>query len=273
VTEILARQIIEAQGYSVLLRGHGAELAKTSLAWPLHTDATIFNMQRKEEFIPCMLKRVNYISPRLSWRELFTDRWATDMQEAARCFLESSLAHLSLAPPDLCSYLYLMEHHRRFTVPSLELFRDIVEVRLPFVDVEFLRALWNGPAKWRDGTEIHRAIIARNHPELLSVRNSNTGAPAGAGPLVEFVLDKINSLFKRLNIYGFRHYHNYEKWMRHQLNTAVENVLLQPDSLARGIYREKALRHLLDETRQGRGDYGYLFQVLLILELWQQEHT
>ena len=37
VTEILARQIIEDQGYSVLLRGHGAELAKMSLAWPLHT--------------------------------------------------------------------------------------------------------------------------------------------------------------------------------------------------------------------------------------------
>ena len=230
-------------------------------------------MQSKEEFISYMLTRVNYISPGLSWNELFTESWASKMSEAARFSLEASLAHLSLAPSDLCSYLYLMEHHRRFTVPSLELFRDIVEVRLPFVDVEFLRALWSGPAQWRDSTEIHRAIIERNHPELLSIRNSNTGAPANAGPLLEFVLDKINSLFKRLNLYGFRHYHNYESWMRNQLNAAVEDVLLHQVSVKRGILREKALRYLLAETRQGRGDYGYFFQVLLILELWQQEYS
>lgn len=51
----------------------------------------------------------------------------------------------------------------------------------------------------------------------------------------------------------------------------MEDVLLQPASVDRGIFREKALRFLLAETQQGRGDYGYLFQVLLILELWQQE--
>jgi hypothetical protein len=48
--------------------------------------------------------------------------------------------------------------------------------------------------------------------------------------------------------------------------------LLSPDSLSRGVYREATLRRLLEETRRGSADHGYLLQVLLILELWQQEN-
>lgn len=273
ITEMLAHRIIKAQGYTVLLRGHGAELAKMRLAWPLQTDAHIWKMRTKEEFMAYLLQRVNYISPGLAWQDLISDTCTLDLREAAACSLKASLGHLPLSPPDLCSYLYAMEHHRRYTVASLEIFRDVVEVRLPFVDREFLRLLWKGRPEWRDGTDIHRAILARNHPKFLTIRNSNTGAPAGAGPLVECVYDKINSLFKRLNLYGFRHYHNYEVWMREELSQAVEEVVLNRDSITGSFWRKETLRHLLQETRQGRRNYGYLFQILLILELWQQEFT
>ena len=57
----------------MLLRGHAAELAKVSLAWPLHTDAAIHGMQTTAEFLPYFLRRVNYISNGISFRELFTD--------------------------------------------------------------------------------------------------------------------------------------------------------------------------------------------------------
>ena len=38
LTEMLVLQFIEQTGSDVLLRGHGGELAKQTLAWPLHTD-------------------------------------------------------------------------------------------------------------------------------------------------------------------------------------------------------------------------------------------
>ena len=82
---------------------------------------------------------------------------------------------LDLHPADVCSYLYLHEHHRRFTVPSLELFRHETEVRLPFADKQFLRVLLQGPPEWRDGTDIHRHITGVNNRRMLAVRNSNTG--------------------------------------------------------------------------------------------------
>jgi hypothetical protein len=143
---------------------------------------------------------------------------------------------------------------------------------MPFVDQEFLQVLFRGPAQWRDDTSIHKAIIQTNNSALLKVRNSNTGAPGDANPLAEKVWDKVNSLLKRLNVYGYRHYHSFERWMRQMLLDTVEQVLLHPETLERGIYQEATLRRLVGETRQGVADHAYLLQILLILELWQQEN-
>lgn len=272
LTEMLVLQFLEESDCSILLRGHGGELAKASLAWPLHTDERVYQIQSKDEFVSYILERVNYISHGVPLNDLFMDDWWAQMKDRARQSLEESVADIPLSPPDLCSYLYLTEHHRRFTIASLELFRNYVDVRMPFVDEDFLCLLFQSPAPWRDKTDIHRAIIGANGPALLKVRNSNTGAPGDAGPLVEKLCDKMNSLFKRLNVYGYRHYHSFERWMKQRLVESVERVLLNPDSLGRGIFREAGLRRLIDETKRGVADHAYLLQILLILELWQQEN-
>ncbi len=272
LTEMLVLGFLEEADFSVLLRGHGGELAKTRLAWPLHTDKRIYQIESKDEFVSYMLARVNYISVGVRLDELFTEEWWGQVEGVPRESLERSVATTALSPPDLCSYLYLTEHYRRFTGASLEVFRNLAEVRMPFVDEDFLRVLLRCPPPWRDGTDIHRAIIRTNHPALLSVRNSNTGASADAGPLMEKFWDKINSLFKRLNVYGYRHYHSFEHWMKQSLLDSVQQVLLHPRSLARGMYREPGLRRLIEETRRGIADHAYLLQILLIMELWQQEN-
>jgi len=273
LTEILALQMIEQGKYEVLLRGHGAELAKVSLAWPLHTDGNIWEMTKKEEFIPYMLTRVNYISRSAPLSELFLPDWWNAIKDAGQQSLESTLRDVDIRPADLCSYLYLVEHHRRFTIPSLELFRNFAEVRLPFMDIEFLKVLWSGPSAWRNDTKIHQAIIGRNNLAMLKVRNSNTGAPGNAGRLAEAIYDKVNSLFKRMNLSGYRHYHTFENWMRETLIHSVEEIMLDSQTLSRGIYHERTLRRMIADTRSGRADYAYLFQILLILELWQREWT
>jgi asparagine synthase (glutamine-hydrolysing) len=272
LTEMLAFRFIEDAGIEVLVRGHGGELLKSSLAWPFHTDEHIHTLRGREEFIPYFHERVNYITRDINLRELFTDPWYESLHGASRKSLEESLEGVDLSPPDLATYVYLQEHHRRFTVPSLELFRNIVEVRLPFVDLELLTVLFSAPSRWREGTDLHRAITGACSPALLKVRNSNTGAPGSAGPAIEKLLDKFNSLLKKLNFYGYRHYHNFQDWMQRTLIHAVETVLLGKQSLDRGMLQERTLRRLLEETKHGIRDHGYLFQILLILEFWQEEN-
>ena len=272
LTEMLAITFIAGADFKVLLRGHGGELAKAKLAWPLHTDEHVYGLSSSQQLVPYLLQRVNYITPTFQPRDLFTAPWASVITGAARTSMEEAVSGVPLSPADLCSYLYLMEQHRRYTTASLELFRQVVEVRLPFIDSHLLRTLLRGSSRWRDDTRLHRALTSAGSPRLLRVRNSNTGAPGSAGPLIEFGFDKLNTLFKRLNIRGYRHYHNFSAWMQQQLLTSVETVLLSPESLERGVLLESGLRRLIDDTRTGRGNHSYLLQVLLILELWQREN-
>ena len=272
LTEMLALRFLSEVDFTVLLRGHGGELAKASLAWPLHTDGHVYGLKTTEELIPYLLQRVNYITPGLDLSSVFEAEWARRMRDSARESLTEALAGVALSPADQCSYLYLMEQHRRYTTASLELFRQAVEIRLPFVDLPFLRVLLRAPSRWRDDTRLHRALTTAGDPRLLRVRNSNTGISASASPLAERGFDKINTLLKRLNVHGFRHYHNFNQWMQQQLMASVESVLLSRESLDRGIVKEAGVRQLIDNTTSGREDRSHLLQTLLILELWQREN-
>jgi asparagine synthase (glutamine-hydrolysing) len=271
-TEMLALQGFERSNCSVLLRGHAGELAKASTAWPFHTDDRVQGMSTTEEFVPYLLSRLTHVSRGDAAREVFTDRWieALDGSSAASSF-QQCVAGVPLPPADLCSYVYLKEYHRRVTVPSLEIFRNVAEVRLPLADVDFLSAVLQGPARWRDGVTIHQALIKANGPDYLKVRNPNTGAPAGAGPLQEFVLDKLNSVLRRLNVYGYRHYHSFDGWMRRAFLGIVDQVLLDGETLGRGVYSESAVRRMATQARSGDQSFDDLLQALVIVELWQRQ--
>jgi hypothetical protein len=261
----------------VLLRGHAGELAKASTAWPLHTDARINAMTSKSQFIPYMLARLTHVSRGNAARDVFTDQWVRALDGAdPQASLEAAIGDVDLPPADLCSYIYLKEYHRRVTVPSLEIFRNVTEVRMPFADIDFVRAVLQGPARWRDGVRIHQALIAANGKKYLRVRNPNTGAPAGAGPLQEAIFDKINSALRRLNVYGYRHYHSFDGWMRQTLLELVDRVLLDQATLARGVFRETALHDLVARAREHGGRQGAthhddLLQALVTIELWQRQ--
>jgi asparagine synthase (glutamine-hydrolysing) len=62
-------------------------------------------------------------------------------------------------------------------------------------------------------------------------------------------------------------------WMRGPLKAQVEERLLSPQALGRGIFEEAALRRLLAEHASGRRDHSYGLWALLILETWFQVYA
>jgi asparagine synthase (glutamine-hydrolysing) len=271
-TEMLALQGFAGSDCGVLLRGHAGELAKASTAWPFHTDDNLRQMTGAQEFVPYMMSRLTHVSRGDAAREVLTDAWVESLDGAsAATSLQQSVDGVALRPADLCSYVYLKEYHRRVTIPSLEIFRNVADVRLPLADPGLLASVLRGPAAWRDGVTIHQALIRANDARYLRVRNPNTGAPAGAGPLQEAILDKVNSVLRRLNVYGYRHYHSFDGWMRRSLLNLVDRVVLDPDTLARGVYRESTVRRMAADAHAGKQDHDDLLQALVIVELWQRE--
>jgi asparagine synthase (glutamine-hydrolysing) len=272
-TEMLALRGFEESDCSVLLRGHAGELAKASTAWPLHTDETVFKLTSREQLIDYLLSRLTHVAVTDRTREVLTDSCLESLNgEGPRESLETTLSGVNLAPADLCSYLYLKEYHRRVTVPSLEIFRNVTEVRLPLADVDFLDTVLQAPARWRDGFQIHQTLIAAGNPAYLRVRNPNTGAPAGAGPWTEFVLDKMNTVLRRLNVYGYRHYHSFDGWMRRAFLALVDRVLLEPATIDRGVFRESTVRRFVSEANSGSAEHDDLLQAMVTVELWQREN-
>jgi len=272
LTEMLAIQFLDKTGIRVLLRGHGGELAKAHLAWPLHTDPTVHGMTTVDELVPYLSRRANYVTPDLPLASFFTPEAAQRAGKGTSESFATLLAGKGLSPAESCSYLYMRELHRRFTIPSLQSFRTKVDVRLTYVDPRFLRVLLAAPAAWRDSTEIHTRLTRAGNPALVKVRNSNTGARADAGSREEFVFDKLNTILKRLNVYGYRHYHNFDDWMRRTLLETVQAELLSPEARVQAFVDTRALENLIRETREGKANRSYLLQVLLILELWQREN-
>jgi len=268
LTEMLALAFLEKTGIGVLVRGHGGELAKAGLAWPLETDEQVYRCAGKTDLIAYLAQRLNYLSRGIAFKDLFPNDWVEAVEGAGRDSLEEALAGVELGPADLCGYLYLAEHYRRWVGISLEIFRSRVEVRLPFVDTEFLAALFSGEPHWRNGTEIHEAIMKRNCPAFLGIRDSNTGAPCTAGPVLGFMLDKVNGLLKHLNVYGYRHYHQHDVWMRREFIHAVEQELLRPGSVGSDLLSADALRRIIEATKDGRTNHCLFLQILLNLELW-----
>ena len=272
LTEMLAVRFLEKTGIGVLLRGHGGELAKAHLAWPLHTDARVNSMRSLDELVPYLSARANYVTPDLPLAAIFSTEAASLAGDGTRSTFAEVLKGTNLSPADACGYLYLRELTRRFTVPSLELFRTRVDVRLPYLDIDYLKALLAAPPAWRDGTTIHQRLVGAGDQRLLRIRNSNTGARVNAWPLEERVIEKFSILLKRLDVTGYRHYHNFDSWMRSMLLGSVESELLAPDARVQAFVPKPVLERLLRESREGVADRNYLLQVLLIIELWQREN-
>jgi len=60
-------------------------------------------------------------------------------------------------------------------------------------------------------------------------------------------------------------------WLRRDLRNYVREILLSPDCLGRGYFREEAIRRLVEQHIRERADHANRLWALLNLELWHRE--
>jgi asparagine synthase (glutamine-hydrolysing) len=143
LTEAIVLEYLEKCSFAGMLRGHCGELAKMSLAWPMHTDDTIRAMRGPKPLVPYLLSRFSHVT-RFPLSDLFQHGWANVVRGQAQASLEKSILDLDLHGPDLCSHLYVMEVHRRFTLAAMAPIERLLPVHMPFADLR-----WRvGVARW-----------------------------------------------------------------------------------------------------------------------------
>jgi asparagine synthase (glutamine-hydrolysing) len=120
-----------------------------------------------------------------------------------------------------------------------------LEARSPFLDHEVMEFCARLPAGYKlRGMQLKYLLKKAGKgllpPETLARRKMGFGVPVG-------------------------------NWMRGELRSWAEDLLLSPRALKRGYFQPEALRQLVDGHLEGREDRAYQLWALLWLELWHQE--
>jgi len=269
-TEMLAMEYFKSAGFKVLLRGHGGEIAKAALAYPVMATPEINSYSSSREILSFIFKITNLVIRDIDTAKLFTPFFRDVMRETPVQSLRKSCgkAAETLAPADVCIFYYISEHIRRQVIASLEIFRTRLEIRMPYVDEAYIKKLLELPVKFRNEGEIHFELIKRCMPELIKIPNSNTGAPLDAGPLRLLVTDKFNSLMKRFSVKGFRHYTEFQKWHRASFQENSKKIIFSEQSEYRKLYDMDYLKTIFELHISGKRDYGHLLGTIVGLELW-----
>ncbi len=271
-TEMLALEYFKSARFKILLRGHGGEIAKAALAYPVMVNPQVYACTNGKEILEYIFNITNMVIRDNVPDKLFTSSFYEQTKNAARQSLDESCGEVSevLAPADVCIYYYIHEHIRRQVVASLEIFRTQIEVRMPYVDEEYMEALLQLPVNQRNRGEIHFNLIKRCMPELIKIPDSNTGAPLDVGPMRLLLLDKYNSLMKKFGVKGFRHYTEFQDWQRKAFRKTTEEILLSAKLLERDIYNKKYLKAMYENHISGKKNYAHLIGTIVGLELWFQ---
>ena len=119
-----------------------------------------------------------------------------------------------------------------------------IEVRVPFMDVEFMRLCARIPEriklKGRTGKYPLKKAMERYLPgDILYRSKTGFGAPL-------------------------------RKWIVEDLQSVIDDLLGTERLASRGLFDSTAVRQILEDNRADRADHAYLIYALLNLELWMQ---
>jgi asparagine synthase (glutamine-hydrolysing) len=211
--------------------------------------------------------------------QLYTDAMYRQVQEVPRRTLRESLARSkSTWWVDKDSYIDLYEEDVRFTIMGVEQARSRVHVRTPLADNDLLRFTVSVPPGFRVEKRYYRRAIVKALPHMAKVVYSGSRRPLDEGSWrnLRMSFDEHARWWLRnrgmnwVPVATAQPYADYGKWFRRELRPWLEEVLLSPQTLDRGIFQPTYTRKLLDEHMAGC-DHTRQISMLLTLELWQRE--
>ncbi|WPL17659.1 Asparagine synthetase [glutamine-hydrolyzing] 3 [Thiorhodovibrio winogradskyi] len=271
-TEQVALNYLASDPFDIMLRGHGGEIAKYSLAYPFQSFRGMDDHSSSDIF-DHFFERASLARQDIDFKKLFIHPVAQESQ-----FLSYNAMRHSIDPVmksgirncDLGIYLYIDQWIRRQVVSSLSLFRDKVGIRMPYMDRRFIRSLLSLDPKRRYSGEFQRRLVHDLSPDLEKVPDSNTGAPLNAGKVEVFMKDKLHSVLRKMGIKGHRHYTEFQEWQRKHFRDAIQQILFSERCLDRNYYDKKALEGIFQQHISGKNNYSHFFGTAVGIELWHR---
>lgn len=157
--------------------------------------------------------------------------------------------------------------------------RTQVETRAPYSDPDYFAAVSRTPAKWRARRQMQIGLLRHTRPDLARLPWEFTGLPVDiSSPPVIFLQRGLYALRRRASrLTGGlipagteRERANYPVWFRTALRPWLEDVLLDPRTLDRGLFNPDVVRQMVADHMASRADNSHRFGLLLTYELWSR---
>lgn len=259
-------------GVKTLLRGHVGELLHMHKAYNFSIDEAFSQVKDDTSFQSWLWPRLqSHLSDGVD-EPLLSGVSRQDFSEISRESLRTAIEGTGFwdLPIDRLSQLFLDQRTRRETAMSLTKFESVVDVRVPFLDSRFINAVFSAPQACRTGETSQEFILRKHHPEFLKPANSNTGAPVGASALLKRACYYRMRVLAKLGVPGYQPYERLGLWLRRELRTLVERVLLDRRCLDRGLLNPDCVRAVVKRHNVGSRNHTYLILAMIIVELGLQ---
>lgn len=190
---------------------------------------------------------------------LFSPPGDTGLRALAFDSLRDELAKTTHYPmPNRADYFYLLQHCRRSTQNMIVFGRSAIEVRCPFFDYELVSFLYGLPERLRSSLDLQHLVLTRRMPDLARIPNEKDNLPPHSSRALRTghraaqkgrrVANRLTPRFPdRPRLYA-----DYEHYLRGDLADWAEGILMDSQTLDRGLFNPVAVRSLWE--RHLRGD-------------------
>jgi asparagine synthase (glutamine-hydrolysing) len=235
-----------------------------------------------------VLRRVIAFKPMMPLPGLFAADIQPYLDRAAQSYAEVLNTH----PLSFAVFRQAPWHH--YGCLSLE--QTQVTMRSPFLDNDFVKAVFKAPESACVSSEVSLRLIEDGMPALRPLR-TDRGVGAGGGPLLSKLTHSwMEFLFKAEYAYDYGMPHwlaqvdrvigplqlerlflgrhkaqHFRIWYKRELSSYVRAILLDPRTLARPYLDRGALEHLVNAHIDGRRNYTTEIHRLLGLELLHRQ--
>lgn len=176
-------------------------------------------------------------------------------------------------------YFDLTQRVPRMTICGVEVVRSRCGVKLPFADYDLLDFVLSIPPGLLFERHLVKMVLAQHYPGLAKIPLTPSGMPLIAcarelwlrvRQLAAWHLDRTG--LGRLAPVATRPYKDYASWFRGVLRKWIEEILLDPHTLARGYFNPSYVRRLVAAHMAGE-DHAVRLGTFLTLELWHRMYA
>jgi asparagine synthase (glutamine-hydrolysing) len=173
-------------------------------------------------------------------------------------------------PANPVDYLNVTQRQRKFINYGKVGKRNYVEMRMPFLDYDFMDFCLTMPLAFRQNGELVKNVVRKYFPALSRVPKAEAG-PLFPNRIQQALRWRRQTLKRKLGINSG--YTDYKKYFRTFLRSFIHDHLTSADFKRIPYFDQQEVHKILEEHFSGRQNYEKQIATLLTIAIWSKKYS